>query len=60
MLKFALALTLFLSGCVRISVWSESGVKCPDRDFDNGGSVEPALGFCKAGKGAYVSFNRVF
>lgn len=51
---------VFFSGCIRVSAWSENGVNCPDSDYDNGGKVEPALGFCKAGKGVFFYVDHTF
>lgn len=58
MLRALIAVCLMLSGCsnIGLSAWSETAVSCPDSDYDNGGSVKPQVGYCKSGRGIFVSY----
>lgn len=49
---------LMLSGCgnIGLSVWNEASISCPESDYDNGGNVKPMLGYCKAGRGIFLSY----
>ncbi len=54
-------IVLMASGCgnmdnIRLSVWNDPWISCPDSDYDNGGSVEPGLGYCKFGRGFFLSY----
>lgn len=53
---------LTLSGCANIGVsaWDESKISCPDSEYDNGGSVKPMLGYCKIGRGVFISYDQNF
>lgn len=58
MLRSLIVVCLILSGCsnIGISAWSETSVSCPDSDYDNGGNVERRVGYCKVGRGIFVSY----
>jgi hypothetical protein len=58
MLRALIAVCLILSGCsnIGVSVWSEDKYSCPDSDYDNGGNVELRPGYCKSGRGIFLSY----
>lgn len=58
MFRALLILQLLLAGCdnIGLSAWNENSVSCPDTDYDNGGSVELQPGYCKSGRGFFVSY----
>lgn len=60
MLRVFLICQLLLSGCgnIGLSVWSEDKYACPESQYDNGGTVKPMLGYCKGGRGFFVSYDR--
>ena len=54
-------IVLMASGCgsirdIGLSAWNETSTVCPDSGYDNGGSVEPGLGYCKLGRGFFLSY----
>jgi hypothetical protein len=58
MLKILIVVCLMLSSCsnMGIAIWNEASVSCPESDYDNGGNVKPMLGYCKSGKGIFLSY----
>lgn len=56
--KTFIVVCLIMSGCsnIGVSVWNETTVSCPDSDYDNGGNVEPQPGYCKSGRGLFLSY----
>jgi len=60
----ALILSILLGGCsswqVNGDLWNQSNTTCPDSEYDNGGTVEPMPGYCKAGTGGFIALERNF
>lgn len=60
MFRTLVVLQVLLVGCsnIGLSAWNETSISCPDSDYDNGGSVEPQMGYCKSGRGFFLSYER--
>jgi hypothetical protein len=58
MLRVLVIFQLLLAGCgnIGLSAWDETSTLCPESDYDNGGNVEPQVGYCKSGRGFFVSY----
>lgn len=59
MFRVLLIFQLTVVGCgnIGLSAWSEGKYSCPETDYDNGGTVERRVGYCKSGRGFFVSYD---